>query len=87
MKKSETIERLRIYRLENDLTFGELAEAISALGKPLALRALYNAMTQKDTHPRETTFYKLERFVRHLDANGNGHGAKKTRRPRRRKAA
>jgi hypothetical protein len=83
-KPTTTIERLRTYRLENDLTFDQLAAEISALGKPIKMRALYSAMTRPDPQPRELTLYKLNRFVRHIDGrNGHGHDPA----PRRRRKA
>jgi hypothetical protein len=68
---TDSIARLAEYRLANGLTFEILAEQMAAAGFPVKFRSLHTALTNRlQTQPRDTTLYKIARFVETLDAAG-----------------
>ena len=66
---TDPVARLAEYRLERSLTFEKLAAEMRAANFPVPARALHLALTNRlRTRPRETTMYKITRFVETLDA-------------------
>ena len=61
------IERLRAYRLEEDISYDELAQRMNRAGYAIRVRALHLALTGRlRTLPRERTLYKISQFVEHI---------------------
>ena len=64
MTNNPDLLRLAAYRLEQDLSFEELAAAITAAGYPMRPRALHLILTNRvATTPRERTLYKIRQFL------------------------
>ena len=78
------VSRLAEHRIRHDLTYGQLAAAMTlALGVPVRPRALHLVLTGSTVEPTERTLYKVTRYVREvIDAP-----RKPARKPRRRVAA
>ena len=76
------LDRLAAFRLERDLSFEALALLMRRAGCPMNARGLHYALTHRvATQPRETTRYKIARFLATLDV------AKSRKTPKRRRAA
>lgn len=61
------IERLKLYRLQADLSYEQLALQMRAAGFQIRTRALHLALTGRlQTSPRETTLYKYGAFVERM---------------------
>jgi hypothetical protein len=76
--------RLATYRLEHDLTYIELSDAMTRAGYPVKARSLHFVLTKRlKTGPLDRTAYKIEQFVTHVvdRARGGRKTAKKNRRP------
>jgi hypothetical protein len=69
MTDNPYVLRLASYRLERDLTFGELSAQMGAAGYPVRERSLHLALTDRlQTGPRARTLYKITQFVeQHID--------------------
>jgi len=64
MESTPVVERLRLYRLKNNLTFDQLADQMRVAGCSVHSRNLHRLlMNHLQTGPRETTMFKVERFV------------------------
>lgn len=81
---TEGIDILRRYRLEESLSYEQLGARINAAGFAIRTRTLHLALTGR-TRPRDTTLYKLRRFVDHLAEQAEKKAARATARPSRRR--
>jgi hypothetical protein len=75
------LAKLASYRLENNLTFAELAVEMDAKGCDVAARSLHLWLTRR-TVPVERTQYRIVKFVATLSFAPPKHHTKKTRRRR-----
>jgi hypothetical protein len=82
-----SIERLKTYRLRNDLTFDALADEMRAAGCAVRMRNLHRMLTDRlQTVPRARTLFQVDQFVQYLDALQR-QAVQQLRRRRRRTAA
>jgi len=73
------LEALKLYRLEEGLSFDSLATRMQRAGFAVRMRALHYALTNRvRTRPRETTLFKIGRFMEAVRAK-----ATTTKKPRR----
>jgi hypothetical protein len=64
MTDKSVIEQLAEYRLEQDISFEQLAVRMAAVGYPMRPRALHLLLTNRvRTEPRDRTLYKIRRFL------------------------
>lgn len=78
---SDPVATLAAYRLEHDLTFDELAAELAAARCAVPARVLHLALTRRlKTRPRETTLYKLRKFVDGIGRRRRPVAARKRRR-------
>jgi hypothetical protein len=64
MTDNALIEQLATYRLEQDLSFEELAAQMGDAGYPVRGRALHLLLTKRlRTAPRDRTLYKIKQFL------------------------
>ena len=61
------LERLRVYRLEENLSYERLAARMTAAGIRTRMRSLHMALTGR-AHPRELTLYQWGRFLDYASA-------------------
>jgi len=65
------IERLKLYRLQADLSYERLGAQMRATGCNIRTRALHLALTGRlQTQPRETTLYKIGQFLDRVTGSG-----------------
>lgn len=69
LMEPDVLDRLADYRLEHNLTFGQLADKMRAAGYAVGTLALHRALTKKlRTKPRDRTMFRYRRFLEHLEA-------------------
>ena len=75
MEMTAAVRRLVTYRLEEDLSYSELAARMSEHGCSMPMRTLYYILKSRlVTKGRDRTLYKIAKFIRLMDAQTtNGH--------------
>lgn len=75
------LRQLNDHRLEHDLTFQAIADAMSALGYPITAPTVQRMLRHPERAPLERTMYKVRKYLKHLRAK------RKSRTPPRRPTA
>jgi hypothetical protein len=75
------VAELNALRLELDLSFQEVADAMRAIGYPLNPRTLHQLIRKPHMTPNERTLFKIRKYLDHVKA-GQKRAAQATgRRP------
>lgn len=82
MTDSPLLDQLAAYRLEQDLSFEQLATQMNEQGYFVRPRALHLMLTKRlRTRPHDRTLHKVKQFLARVDPHGTvSSGKKKTRR-------
>jgi len=69
------IRKLNDIRLELGLSYGDIADGMTAIGHPMTRAALHKLVSQKDVQPQESTLFKVRKYLEHLKRAAQGERA------------
>lgn len=66
-----TIERLKLFRLDRDLSYRQLAGDMARRGHPIAFRTLYGLLTAAQPRFYDRTLHKVRLYLDEIEQEGS----------------